>query len=335
MTRSARSPSSSMRAGWSSPTRPASPSAGDDAGRPTRDGASDRRSRGAYAGRGRPSERATSSMRPLRVVEVVRPGRAVPGRDLGRAGQDEAEPPPLVGAFAVVAARRSPCRSRRSRRPARPWRRFVAATSSRLPEQPLAHDRVLARQRVRDRDGRPPAAPSPATTGSSTAGKRSTMAGETSAERHGLRQSRARRGPRGRRRAARSGDGRYGGIGVSGRMSGIELVAADPGDLLGDVRLDGEVAAPGRDGRHEDVRLRGVHLERLRAAGNDDARAGGRRLGRDADARQHGALLVGGYVDAQQAVDPRRSERRRAPAAAPSGSCRSRPSRRCRRPTPR
>ena len=43
-------------------------------------------------------------MQALGVVEVVGAGRAVPGRRLGRAGQDEPEPPPLVGAVALEAA---------------------------------------------------------------------------------------------------------------------------------------------------------------------------------------------------------------------------------------
>ena len=52
---------------------------------------------------------------PLGVVEVVRPGRAVPGRGLGGADQREAEAPPLTRLGARCG--RSPCRSRRPRRP--------------------------------------------------------------------------------------------------------------------------------------------------------------------------------------------------------------------------
>ena len=51
---------------------------------------------------------------------------------------------------------------------------------------------------------------------------------------------------------------------VAAGSSGIELVAADAGDLLGDVGLDDEVAPPGRDDRDERLRLARVDLERLR-----------------------------------------------------------------------
>ena len=68
--------------------------------------------------------------------------------------------------------------------------------------------------------GRPPAAPSPAMTGSSTAGKRSTMAGDTSANDTASDSPAPARISRTVSRR-RNGDGRYGGIGVCGRMSGM------------------------------------------------------------------------------------------------------------------
>ena len=90
-----------MSAGWSSPTRPAIASVATALGGPT--GMEQR-----IVGEGR-VRRLGHAQRtghevddPLAVVEVVGPGRSVPGRDLGRTGQDEAEPPPLVGPFPVV-----------------------------------------------------------------------------------------------------------------------------------------------------------------------------------------------------------------------------------------
>ena len=61
-------------------------------------------------------------------------------------------------------------------------------------------------------------------------------------------------------------------IGAPGRHRGVggdardEVVAVDPDDLLGDVRLDDEVATPGGDGRVDDRLVASrVDLERLRA----------------------------------------------------------------------
>ena len=107
----------------------------------------------------------------------------------------------------------------------------------------------------------------------------------------------------------RSGDGRYGGIGVSRQQLGHDVVAADPGDLLGDVGLDEQVAPP-RSGRSRapSRRRRRSTIERLRAAATVDRRPGRRRLGGDADPAEQRALLVGRQLGAEEAVDPRRSE---------------------------
>ena len=88
-----------------------------------------------------------------------------------------------------------------------------------------------------------------------------------------------------------------------------EVVAADADDLLGDVRLDREVAAPGRDGRIDDLVTAGLDGERLVAGGDRDARARGGRRRLDPDPGQQRALLVGREGRPEQAVDPRRPER--------------------------
>ena len=139
-----------MSAGWSSPTRPAIASVGDRARCPT--GMEQR-----IVGEGRVrrlghAQRAGHEVdEALAVVEVVRPCRSVPGGDLGRTGQDEAEPPPLVGPFPVVLCP-IPLADLEDRdvRPA--LAEIGGGHLEEAAQQPLAHHGVLARQRVRHRD---------------------------------------------------------------------------------------------------------------------------------------------------------------------------------------
>ena len=83
--------------GCSSPTRPTrSRRAGDDAGRTAGMQVRIVGQRRVRRRRRSPSRRQIELDDALGVVEVVRPGRPVPGRRLGGAGQREAEAPPLV-----------------------------------------------------------------------------------------------------------------------------------------------------------------------------------------------------------------------------------------------
>ena len=89
------------------------------------------------------------------------------------------------------------------------------------------------------------------------------------------------------------------------------LVAVDAGDLLGEVRLDLDVAAPRRHGGDESPRRAGAATTSGSppAAIDDDLGPRAGRRGLDADPREHLALRVGAEVRAQQPVDARRPER--------------------------
>ena len=275
--------------------RPLAVPAGDRRpGRPGPGGAAARR-RAAHGGRVEAEAAADQLDHALRVVEVERACRPVPGRLLGRAGEHEREPPPLAGH--AGRRRRSPCRSRRSRR-----RRGRAAGSSptistRLPTTDRRSTEWSARQRVRDRD-RPAAGRRPT-------GDRRRLGGQTNAL--GLRRARRARGSRPRsgrpRRASRgSGPGRRAATGAKARHRRVRqgrrdrLVAADAGDLLGHVGLDDDVAAPGRDDRDEHV------APGPRSTASGSAPAATARSGRPArrppapsrpDAGEERALLAG------------------------------------------
>ena len=179
-------------------------------------------------------------------------------------------------------------------------------------DQALAQDRVLARQRVGDGD-RPAgrallrlAVERRRRRGPGTARRSAARRGRTSRPRSGRR----RRASRGRRRGPRAGRavGRHRRVRQAGRD---ELVAADAGDLLGDVGLDREVAPPGRDGRVDDlVRRRARRRAASCPAATADARPGGRpapsrcRPGRAARAARRSRSRR-----PEQPVDARRPER--------------------------
>ena len=100
--------------------------------------------------------------------------------------------------------------------------------------------------------------------------------------------------------------GRHRGV---GQDVGHELVAADAGDLLGDVGLDREIAPPGRDAREDDLVLAGVDVEGHRTGGDGDACPGRGGLGRDPDPLQQGALLGRAGRRPEEPVDASRAER--------------------------
>ena len=270
----------------------------------------------------------------LGVVEVVRPRRPVPGGRLGRARQREPEPPPLVGRRVV----------RRAVALADLEDRDVVASLAQVgrddleqaAEQALAQHRVLARQRVGDGD-RP-------------AGRALLRLARELARRRGpgtldhLRRDEGEGdglGQPGTRERLADGVAHLERVVAVGRHRRVrqgrrdELVAADADDLLGDVGLDREVAAPGRDGRVDDVCVAGIDVERLGAGGDGDPRP---RLGRgrlDPDPGQERPLLVGSEVRARAAGRPAPAGTRRARAAARRVRCRRRPARPRRRPTRR
>ncbi len=255
----------------------------------------------------------------LGVVQVVRASRPVPGRDLGGAGQRQPEPPPLVGVALV----------RRAVALADLEDGDVGAVLAQVrrddleqaAEEGLAQDRVLAGQRIGDRD-RPAA-------GSALADDdRVVDRPEPLDHRRGDEGERHRLGQPGpdqcladelaqpeRRRAVV----RHRRVREDLRD---DLVAADARDLLRDVRLDGEVPAPARDrGQHGLGRAR-VHLERHRLARHGDPGPGRGGLGRHPDPGEQVALLRRRQLDPEQPVHPRRPERHPGGAARRSGSCR-------------
>ncbi len=132
-------------------------------------------------------------------------------------------------------------------------------------EQVAPQQRVVARQRVgRRRSGRRPAAARRRPRAPRRRSRNvSRWRGETSA----VVTTSVRPAPASVSRTSSrtsSGDGRKRGISVSGVTDGDELVAANPRDLLGHVRLDREVAAPGRAPRRS--RASSASPDRPRAA---------------------------------------------------------------------
>ena len=95
---------------------------------------------------------ASSSMRPLASSRSYgRAGRSQAGISAAPVS-DEPEPPPLVGAVALVAGAVALADLEDRDVVAGPDGRFVGHDLEEAAEQALAHDRVLARQRVGDRD---------------------------------------------------------------------------------------------------------------------------------------------------------------------------------------
>ncbi len=251
--RSARRSSAAIVAGWTSPTRPTSdPPARTRAARPGMQvrivgrGAR-RRAPGSRAGRQIGLDDA------LRVVEVVGGRRSVPGGRDGGAGQRETESPPLVRR-PTRRSPRSPCRPRRSRRRRWPCAEVRRDDLEQAADEALAQHRMLARQRVRDRDR--PAARALLR----LAVERPVVVGRERARPSGARPGRSvttsvRPAPDERLADGVAGRERVVPVGRHRRVRQDrrdELVAVDPDDLLGDVGLDREVAPPGRHGRLED-----------------------------------------------------------------------------------
>ena len=131
-----------------------------------------------------------------------------------------------------------------------------------------------------------------------------------------------------------SGLGRHGGGGVSGSVGGIASIAVDAGDLLDDVRLDGEVAAPGRDRGDERRPGLGRDLDRLRAL-RPRRRASPAGAGRVVDARpgEDRGLPGGIEVEARAAGRPGPGGRRPRARRARPARCRSGRRSASRRPT--
>ena len=217
-----------------------------------------RRTRGA---------RQTSSITPFASSRSTARARPVPGRLLGRAGEaSDREPPPLArivaGVVAVALADledRDVVAGRGGGSSTRPRR---GCPTSDRPE-----DRMVHRERVRDVIGRPPAGVPPATGGVSATPSANALDDARRRRARGSRprSGRRRRASRGSRRGPRAATARNGGIGVSRQDRRDRLVAADAGDLLGDVGLDRDVAAPGRDDRDEERLVAGSSIvERLR-----------------------------------------------------------------------
>ena len=215
---------------------------------------------------------ASSSRTPLASSRSYGRAGAVPGGRLGRAHEREPEPPPLarlvagpgvaladlehgdvVGAVAQVARprRRAGCRAG-----------CGAAPSGRAT---AGCPRRSGRRRARAR--RRPTGPRAASTNVST------WRGDTSA----VVTTSVRPAPASVSRTSSrtsSGDGRNCGHRGVRRDRRHELVAADPGDLLRDVRLDRDVAAPRRARSRDSVRPR---RPRRRAARARARRRPGRR----------------------------------------------------------
>ena len=105
-----------------------------------------------------------------------------------------------------------------------------------------------------------------------------------------------RRGPVGRHRGVRQDPRDH-------------LIAANSGDLFGHVRFDVQVASPGGNDREEGLAVTRHRLQRLRGVSDRNASTRRGRFGRDPDALQDVALLVGRNVRAEEAVDPGRAER--------------------------
>ena len=99
---------------------------------------------------------------------------------------------------------------------------------------------------------------------------------------------------------------RHGGARQGGRHS---LIAADPDDLFGDVRLDDQIAAPGRHGREPGLGVTAIDDERLRPGRNHDPGAARCGLRLDPDTGEEAALLVGVELGPEQAIDPSRPVR--------------------------
>ena len=109
--RAPRTSTASATRGWSSPTTPdratarrPSPAARSAVTRAARPGwSSGSSASGAQDGAAKPEAAADQLDHALRVVEVERACRPVPGRLLGRAGEHEREPPPLADHAGIVA----------------------------------------------------------------------------------------------------------------------------------------------------------------------------------------------------------------------------------------
>ena len=263
---------------------------------------------GVKAGIGAPSRRHSSSTRPLRVVDVVRPGGSVGSGRQGRAGQREPEPPPLVGRAVVRGAVALADLEDRD---------IVAAVAEvgrddleEAPDEALAEHRVLARQRVGDGDRPARRTLLGLAVGRAVVARREPLdrGRGDEGERHDLGQAGA-----GERLAEHRPDGQR--IGSVRRHRRVrerrrdEFVATDPDDLLGDVGLDEEVAPPGRDRRVDDLGVAGRDLERLRARRDDDPGPGSGRRRLDPDPRQQRPLLVRPEGRADEPVDPGGPER--------------------------
>ena len=198
----------------------------------------------------------------------------------------------------LPSARRSPCRSRRSRR-----RRGRGGGSSRRPRGGCR--RALWRSTecwlesgfvTRDQRGRRRCVRSPASGRRRPAVRSARRSrGETRAWRDDLGHAGARERLADAHREARAARADTAASACRGRIPGTTLVAADPGDLLGDVRLDlrCRAARSARSRRGVSAVVR-TDVEWLRSpAGDRDRVAGGGRLGRDPDPGQERPLLVG------------------------------------------
>ena len=163
--------------------------------------------------------------RALRVVEVVRASRAVERGRIARAGRRPG-PAATTRARAPIPRRRcrsrhSPCRSRRSATSSTPWRRFVETTWTRLPTSAGRRTEWSAESGFVTTIGRPPSGSAPSTVGSGDSQRKaSAIRGATRA----CVTTSVSPAPASVSRIASrtsSGGSRYGGIGVSGRISGI------------------------------------------------------------------------------------------------------------------
>ena len=206
--------------GWSSPTIAVEAAAGRRRAPPGRGGSiglvGSARVRRAPAGR---AGRASSSMRPFASSRSYGARRPVPGRRLGRAGQRERRAA-TTRAVAVAGARRSPCRSRRSRRRRGPGAGWSTTTSSRLPTRLWRRTECWLESGLVTRDRAAAGLLLGSPSGGAVvarSGNRSTVPRRDEGVASRPRSGRRRRASRGRRRGRSSGSGRYGGIGVSGR----------------------------------------------------------------------------------------------------------------------
>ena len=264
-----------------------------------------------------------------------RAGRFQAGISAG-AGQHDSRGATTRGSVAVRGGR-SPCRSRRRPTSARPCRTFAghdleqAARGAlwRMTECWLDSGFVTM-------IGRPSGSPSPGTRSSATGANRSTIAGETRAWVTASVRPAPARTSRGPCRAAAAGRWRYAGMAVCGRIDGHEVVAANASDLLGDIGLDDEVAAPGRHDRDDGLCVARIHGQRLRLDRDRD------RGSRPARVRSRCRPAPGARAaprsrrpGAEQSVDPGGPEGDPPRRPVRSGPCRRRRSRRSRRPTRR